>query len=155
MFTFCFCLIVTIRTRIFRTQTNKRENSRSIKNISSIFILKSHLIKFHRSFGLDIHNGNSRKWEMSTNKSEIFKNQQKVVRNKNFLEFIFLRFNECQPMLHTQIKINRIQVPSRSYSSSKFVMKWLADAAKATAGFRSRGRSQRVKGVKSIIERSN
>ena len=43
-------------------------------------------------------------------------------------------------MLHTLIKINRIQVPSRSYSSSKFVKKWLAiaeniDAAKQQLDF--------------------
>ena len=36
----------------------------------------------------------------------------------------------CQLMLNTLIKINRIQVPSRSHSSSKFVMKWLVVAEK-------------------------
>ena len=33
-------------------------------------------------------------------------------------------------MLNTLIKIDRIQVPSRSHSSSKFVMKWLVVAEK-------------------------
>ena len=43
-------------------------------------------------------------------------------------------------MLHTLIKINRIQLHSRSYSSSKFVKKWLVaaeniDAAKQQLDF--------------------
>ena len=59
---------------------------------------------------------------------------------KKFLEFNFLRLNECQLMLNTLIKIDRIQVPSRSHSSSKFVKKWLVvaeniDAAKQQLDF--------------------